>query len=131
MKIVPPTSNVKVVRLKPCNFNDILHIVKKLEYNLSIIPHLEGYYFIYCLQTCLSVGFAPPKLNAQIFVEDFECMWMIRDKESREYLTYNIFYNYIIFNDSHGYGVVEHPTNYMVHMHCGINIWRWSTTNIT
>jgi hypothetical protein len=26
----------------------------------------------------------------------------------REYFTYNILYGYIIFNDAHGYGVLEH-----------------------
>jgi hypothetical protein len=101
---------VEVVGLKPCGLSDILHILTDLEYTLSIIPRLEGYYFIYHLQICLLVGFVPPMLNARIFIEDFEHMWKIQDREFREYLTYNILYSYIFFNDSHGYGVLEHFT---------------------
>jgi hypothetical protein len=76
-RIVPPTFDVEVVGLKPCNLNDILHILKELKYTLLIIPHLERYYFIYHLQTCLLVGFVPPMLNAKIIIEDFERMWKI------------------------------------------------------
>jgi hypothetical protein len=76
-KIIFPTFEVEVVGLKPCNLNDIPHILKELEYTLSIIPHLEGYYFIYHLQICLLVGFVPPMLNAKILIEDFEHMWKI------------------------------------------------------
>jgi len=70
---------------------------------LPIIPHLKGYYFIYHLQTCLLVGFVPPMLNARILIEDFEQMWKIQDKEFCESLTYNILYDYIVFNDGCGY----------------------------
>jgi hypothetical protein len=77
MKIVPPTLNAKVVELKPCSLNDVLHILKVLEYALPIILHLEVYYFIYWLQTCILVGFAPPMLNAHILVNDFKHMWKI------------------------------------------------------
>ncbi len=44
---VLPTFDAKVVGLKPCSLNDILHILKELEYTLPIIPHLKGYCFIY------------------------------------------------------------------------------------
>jgi len=47
VKIVPPTSNVEVVGMKLCNLSNVLHILKELEYTLSIIPHLKEYYFIY------------------------------------------------------------------------------------
>jgi hypothetical protein len=63
-RTILPTSDAKVVRLKPCSLSDILHILKELEYTLLIIPHLEGYYFIYHLQTCLSIGFVAPVFNA-------------------------------------------------------------------
>jgi hypothetical protein len=59
-----PTSDAKVVGLKPHSLNDILHILKEFEYTLLIIPHLEGYYFIYHLQTCLLIGFVAPMFNA-------------------------------------------------------------------
>jgi predicted class III extradiol MEMO1 family dioxygenase len=36
-KIVPRTLNAKVVRLKPCSLNDVLHILKELDYTLPII----------------------------------------------------------------------------------------------
>ncbi len=49
-------------------------------------------------------------LNAKIFIEDFERMWKIHDREFREY---NIIFNYIVFNNNHGYGVLEHLTNYL------------------
>jgi hypothetical protein len=39
-KIVPPTSYAEIIGLKPYNLNDILCILKKLEYTLTIIPHL-------------------------------------------------------------------------------------------
>jgi hypothetical protein len=35
-------------------------------------------------------------------------MWKIQDMEFCEYLAYNILCGYIVFNDSHGYGVLEH-----------------------
>jgi hypothetical protein len=35
-------------------------------------------------------------------------MWKIHDKEFREYVTYNIICNYIVFNKNHGYGVLKH-----------------------
>jgi hypothetical protein len=63
--------------MKPCSLNDILHILKELEYILPIILHLEEYYFIYHLQTCFLVGFAPPMFNVKILIEDFERMWKI------------------------------------------------------
>lgn len=66
-----------IVGLKPCSLNDMLHILKELEYTLLIIPHLEGYYFIYHLQTCLSIGFVAPMFNARILIGDFEHMWKI------------------------------------------------------
>ncbi len=49
MKTIPPTFDVKVMGMKPCSLSDILHILKELEYTLTIIHHLEEYYFIYCL----------------------------------------------------------------------------------
>jgi hypothetical protein len=52
-------------------------------------------------------------LNARIFIEYFECMWKMQDKEFQEYLAYNIFCYYIVFNDGHGYGVLEYMSNYM------------------
>jgi hypothetical protein len=113
IRIILPTFDVEVVGLKPCSLSDILHILKELEYTLSIIPHLERYHFIYHLQICLLVGFVPPMLNARILIEDFEHVWKIHDREFREYLTYNIHCYYIIFNDSHGYGVLEHLTCYL------------------
>jgi hypothetical protein len=47
----------------------------------------SGILFHYHLQTCISVGFAPPMLNAQILIDDFEHMWKIHDREFWEYLT--------------------------------------------
>jgi hypothetical protein len=52
MKIIPYTLDAKVARFLPYNLNDVLHILKELEYALPIIPHLEAYYFIYRLQMC-------------------------------------------------------------------------------
>jgi hypothetical protein len=52
-------------------------------------------------------------LNARIFIKDFEHIWKIHDKEFWEYLTFNIIYNYIVFNDNRGYGVLEHLTSYL------------------
>jgi hypothetical protein len=49
-------------------------------------------------------------LNARILIEDFERMWKIQDKKFWEYLVYKIPYNYIFFNDGHGYGMLEHLT---------------------
>jgi hypothetical protein len=95
MKIVPLTSDAKVMGMKACSLNDTLHILKELEYTLLIVPHLEEYYFIYCMYTYLLVGFSPPMLNVRIFIEDFECMWKIHDKEFQEYLGYNILCSYI------------------------------------
>ncbi len=39
VKIVPPTFDAKVVGMKLCSWNDILHILKELEYTLPIISH--------------------------------------------------------------------------------------------
>jgi hypothetical protein len=39
MKIVPPTFDAKVVGMKPYSWNDVLHILKELEYTLLIILH--------------------------------------------------------------------------------------------
>jgi len=50
-------------------------------------------------------------LNARILNEDFECMWKIQDREFQEYLMYNILYGYIVSNDNHGYGALEHLTS--------------------
>jgi hypothetical protein len=69
--------NAKIVGLKPCSLNNVLHILKESEYTLLIIPHLEAYYVSYHLQTCILVGFAPPMLNVQILIEDFEHVWKI------------------------------------------------------
>lgn len=52
-------------------------------------------------------------LNARILNEDFECMWKIQDREFWDYLTYNIIYGYIVFNDSREHGVLEHLTSGM------------------
>jgi len=68
--------NKKIV-MKLCNLSDILHILKELEYSLSIILHPDKYYFIYGLQTCFSIGFITPILNAKILIEDFVHMWKI------------------------------------------------------
>jgi hypothetical protein len=76
-KIIPPTLDAKVIELKPCNLSDVLHILKALEYALAIIPHPMAYYFIYQLQTCILVGFAPPMLNAHILVDNFQHMLKI------------------------------------------------------
>jgi len=70
-KIIPQTSNVEVVGLKSCNLSDIMHILKELKYTLPIIPHLEGYYFVYRLHTCLLIRFVPPMLIARILIEYF------------------------------------------------------------
>jgi hypothetical protein len=51
--------------------------MKELEYTLPIIPHPEGYYFVYCMHTCLLEGFVPTMLNAINLIEDFELMWKI------------------------------------------------------
>jgi len=99
------------VGMKPCNLNDILHILKKLEYTLPITPHPKEYYFIYRMQTCFSIRFAPPMLNAKILIEDFEHKWKIQDREFREYLMYNVICGYIVFSNDHGYGVLEHLTS--------------------
>jgi hypothetical protein len=99
--------------MKLCSLNDVLHILKELQYTLLIILHPKEYYFIYHLQTCFLVGFVPPMLNAKIFIEDFERMWKIQDKEFWDYLVYNIFCDYIVFNDGHGYAVFEHIYSYM------------------
>ncbi len=40
-------------------------------------------------------------------------MWKIQDKEFQEYLVYNIFCDYIVFNDGHGYCVLEYMSSYM------------------
>ncbi len=39
MKIIPPTLYAKVIELQPYNLNDVLHILKELDYALTIIPH--------------------------------------------------------------------------------------------
>jgi hypothetical protein len=52
-------------------------------------------------------------LNARILIEDFERMWKIQNREFQEYLTYIILCSYIVFNDGHGYGVLEHLTGYL------------------
>jgi hypothetical protein len=49
IRTIPPTFDAKVVGKKSCNLNDILHILKELEYTLLIIPHSIEYYFIYRL----------------------------------------------------------------------------------
>jgi hypothetical protein len=90
-----PTSSAKVVGLKLCNLNDILHILNELEYTLLIIPHPKRYYFIYYLHTCLLIIFVPSMFNAKILNEDFEHVWKIHDKEFHGYLTYNILCSYI------------------------------------
>ncbi len=113
IRTIPPKSNVEVVGLKSCNLNDILHILKALEYTLPIIPHPERYYFIYRLHTCLSIRFVPPMFNARILVWDFEHIWKIQDKEFHEYLAYNILCSYIIFNDNRHYGVLKHFIGYL------------------
>jgi hypothetical protein len=46
--------------------------------------------------------------NALIMVDGFKHMWNIYDEEFLEYLAYNIIYGYIIFNDGHDYGMLEH-----------------------
>jgi len=35
-------------------------------------------------------------------------MWKIQDREFQKYLMYNIFCDYIVFNDGRGYGMLEH-----------------------
>jgi hypothetical protein len=93
-------SNVEVMGLKPYSLNDILQILKELEYMGPLIPNLKSYYLIYRLQTCLNGGFAPPMLISLIKLNDFEQFWQIQGLEFQEYLAYNIIYGYIIFNDS-------------------------------
>jgi hypothetical protein len=107
------TFDAEVVGMKTRNLGDVLHILKDLEYTLPIIHRPKEYYFIYRLQTCFLVGFAPPILNARIFIGDFKCMWKIQYKEFQEYLAYNIFCDYILFNDGCGYGVLEHMSGYL------------------
>jgi len=104
-------NNANIVGLKPCSLSNVLHILKELEYISLIIPHLEAYYFIYHLQTCISVRFSPPMFNARILIEDFEHAWKIQDMEFWEYLAYNILCGYIVFNNGHGYGRFEHLTS--------------------
>jgi hypothetical protein len=80
VKTIPPPFDAEVGGMKPCSLSDILHILNELD-TLPIIRHLKEYYFIYRLQTCLLIGFAPPMFNARILVEDFERMQKIQDKE--------------------------------------------------
>jgi hypothetical protein len=140
-KTIPPTLNAKIVG-KPYSLSNVLHILKE-KYTLLIILHLEACYFIYHLQTCISVRFAPPMLNARILIEDFGHMWKIQNREFWEYLTYNIFCGYIFFNDGRGYGILEHLTSclgvyalqycyklkvtYITHII--LSMWRLSITN--
>jgi len=56
----------------------------------------------------LLTRFTPLIFNAIILIEDFERMWKIQNREFHEYLKYNILYGHIVFNDGHGYGVLEH-----------------------
>jgi hypothetical protein len=77
MITIPLIVDAKVMGMKLCSLSYILHMLKELEYTLSIILHSEEYYGIYHLQTCLSVGFTPPMFNARILVENFESMWKI------------------------------------------------------
>jgi hypothetical protein len=51
--------------------------------------------------------------NARILIKNFEHMWKIQDKEFCEYLAYNIFCSYIVFNDNRDYGVLKHLTGYL------------------
>jgi hypothetical protein len=104
----PICNEHKIVGLRPCSLNNVLHILKVFEYTLLIIPHLEAYYFIYHLQTCILVRFFPPMFNARILIEDFEHVSKIQDREFWEYLAYNIFCGYIVFNNGHGYGILKH-----------------------
>jgi len=61
---------------------------------------------------CISVGYALPMFNTHIMVDDFECMWKIQGEEFHEFLAHNILCEYIIFNDGHGYGLLEHVIVY-------------------
>jgi hypothetical protein len=102
----------------------ILHILKELDYTLLIIPHPKGYLY-YLLSTNMPFG-TPPMFNAQILIEDFEHMWEIHDREFREYLAYNIMCGYIVFNDSHGYGILKHLMNclgaYALRYYCKLEV---------
>jgi len=130
VRTISPTSDAKLLEMKSCNVNDTLHILKELEYTLPIISHPEEYYFIYYLQTCFSIGFVPPMLNVRILIEDFECMCKVQGREFQEYLVYNIFYIYIIFNNGCGYGVLEHLIS-CFGAYATKTSWRWRTTSMT
>jgi hypothetical protein len=65
--------------MKPCSLNDILHILKELEYTLPIIFHLEKYYLFIVIH--FLVGFTPLMFNVEILIEDFERTWKIQDRE--------------------------------------------------
>jgi hypothetical protein len=90
------------VGIKPCSPSDTLHILKELKYTLPIIPHPEEYYFIYHMQTCFSIGFTLPMLNARIFIGILNACGRSRIRSFEEYLAYNIIYGYIVFNDGCG-----------------------------
>jgi hypothetical protein len=65
-------------------------------------------------------------LNTHIMVDDFECMWKIQDEKLHEYLTSNILCGSIIFNDGHGYGLLEHPIGcfgvYVLQYYCRLEV---------
>ncbi len=46
-------------------------------------------------------------LGAHITKKQFLAMWKIKNLDWIEYLTYNIIYGYIWYNESKGYGVLE------------------------
>jgi hypothetical protein len=64
--LVPVPSDAELMGMKPCSLNDVIYMVKGLEYMVPQVPNPTVYYlFIYCKKYFI-IGFAPLLLGTTI-----------------------------------------------------------------
>ncbi len=76
--LVPIPSNVELMGMKPCSLNDVIYMVKELEYTVPQVPNPKVYYLIYLLQKVFHNRICSIIVGNYDKLDDFEQMWKIK-----------------------------------------------------
>jgi hypothetical protein len=86
---------VEKASVKLYSKSDMVHMMLKLKYVLSLILNPKTYYLLHHFQIFLRVRITLLALRGHIIEKQFLIMWAIKDLEWRKFLVYNIVCCYI------------------------------------
>jgi len=76
--LVPVPSDAELMGMKPCSLNDVIYMVKGLEYMVPQVPNPTVYYFIYLLQKIFHNRICSTIVGNYNKLDDFEQIWKIK-----------------------------------------------------